>query len=53
MYVMGDIHGQIDKMRAVLIEAELIDPEDRWVGGAATLWFMGDYFDRGPLRCSA
>jgi len=48
MYVMGDIHGQIDKMRAVLIEAELIDPEDRWVGGAATLWFMGDYFDRGP-----
>ena len=48
MYVMGDIHGQIDKMRAVLIEAELIDPEDRWLGGGVTLWFMGDYFDRGP-----
>jgi len=48
MYVMGDIHGQIDKMRAVLIEAELIDPKDHWLGDATTLWFMGDYFDRGP-----
>ncbi len=48
MYVMGDIHGQIDKMRAALRAAGLLDGENRWIGGAATLWFMGDYFDRGP-----
>lgn len=48
MYVMGDIHGQIDKMRSNLRSAGLISAEDRWTGGEATLWFMGDYFDRGP-----
>jgi hypothetical protein len=48
MYVMGDIHGQYEKMVAALREAELIDGNCRWSGGAATLWFMGDYFDRGP-----
>ena len=48
MYVMGDIHGQIDKMRAALMAAGLIDYTDRWTGEDTTLWFMGDYFDRGP-----
>ena len=48
MYVIGDIHGQIDKMRAALRSAGLIDDTDQWAGGTATLWFMGDYFDRGP-----
>ena len=48
MHVIGDIHGQIDKATAVLREAKLIDGDGRWAGGAATLWFMGDYFDRGP-----
>src|SRR5690606_12587611 len=48
MYVIGDIHGQIDKMRGALRSAGLIDEAGRWTGGAATLWFMGDYFDRGP-----
>lgn len=48
MYVMGDIHGQYEKMLAALREAELIDDSCHWSGGAATQWFMGDYFDRGP-----
>jgi hypothetical protein len=48
MYVMGDIHGQYEKMRGALRAADLIDAGDAWTGGAATLWFMGDYFDRGP-----
>ena len=48
MYVIGDIHGQIDKATAALHEAGLIDGDGGWAGGAATLWFMGDYFDRGP-----
>ena len=46
MYVMGDIHGQFDKMTAVLRSNGLIDHCNCWAGGAATLWFMGDYFDR-------
>ena len=48
MYVIGDIHGQFDKATVVLREAGLIDAGGGWTGGAATLWFMGDYFDRGP-----
>ena len=48
MYVIGDIHGQIAKATNALREAGLIDADGRWAGGAATLWFMGDYFDRGP-----
>ncbi len=48
MYVMGDIHGQYDKMVAALRAAGLIDEDNHWRGGRGTLWFMGDYFDRGP-----
>jgi hypothetical protein len=48
MYVMGDVHGQYEKMVARLREADLIDAQCRWSGGNETLWFMGDYFDRGP-----
>jgi hypothetical protein len=48
MYVMGDIHGQYEKMVARLREAGLIDGANHWAGGNQTLWFMGDYFDRGP-----
>lgn len=48
MYVIGDIHGQIAKMTAALRSAGLVDESDQWTGGAARLWFLGDYFDRGP-----
>lgn len=48
MYVIGDIHGQHDKMVGVLRDAGLVDANSHWTGGVATLWFMGDYFDRGP-----
>lgn len=48
MVVMGDIHGQYAKMIAVLRGAGLIDAVGHWSGGATTLWFLGDYFDRGP-----
>ncbi|MCL4802807.1 MAG: metallophosphoesterase [Anaerolineae bacterium] len=48
MYVMGDVHGQYVKMTAALRTAGLIDDGNHWSAGTATLWFMGDYFDRGP-----
>jgi hypothetical protein len=53
MYVMGDIHGQYEKVVAALYEAGLIDENGHWAGGGGTLWFMGDYFDRGPEGIAA
>jgi hypothetical protein len=48
VYVIGDIHGQYDKLVALLKGARLVDDGLRWTGGAAHLWFMGDFVDRGP-----
>jgi hypothetical protein len=47
-YVVGDVHGQLDKLVAVLQQAGLMDEQLHWAGDDATLWFMGDFFDRGP-----
>ena len=47
-YVIGDVHGQLVKLLTLLEEAKLIDATHRWSGGAAQVWFMGDFFDRGP-----
>ncbi len=35
-------------MKRLLREAGLIDADGVWSGGGARLWFMGDFFDRGP-----
>ncbi|GGI72766.1 metallophosphoesterase [Deinococcus wulumuqiensis] len=48
LWVVGDIHGAHDKLRALLLRAGLTDALGRWTGGAARLVFLGDYFDRGP-----
>lgn len=48
VYIVGDIHGEYDKLVRLLKDAALIDDELRWVGGQNTLWFMGDLLDRGP-----
>jgi hypothetical protein len=53
MYIIGDIHGQFDKMVTILQQAGLTDEHLDWSAGDATLWFMGDYFDRGPDGISA
>lgn len=47
-YVIGDIHGHLDKLIELLTHAGLIDGRHRWVGVGIHLWFIGDYFDRGP-----
>ena len=47
-YIIGDIHGYDDRLAALLHEAGLTDSSQRWCGGEAVLWFMGDYTDRGP-----
>lgn len=44
---VGDVHGSLDGLRAVLSAAGLIDGSDHWTGGAATLVQTGDVTDRG------
>lgn len=48
IYAVSDVHGHPDALRRVLAEAGLTDPEGRWTGADARLWFLGDYLDRGP-----
>lgn len=47
-YIFGDIHGHADRLAARLREAGLVDEAGTWAGGQAALWFLGDFFDRGP-----
>lgn len=48
LWVVGDVHGAHDKLRALLSEAGLIDQTGNWSGKQAHLVFLGDYLDRGP-----
>jgi hypothetical protein len=47
-YIIGDIHGHLNQLTALLAGAKLIDDQQNWVGGDALLWFIGDLVDRGP-----
>lgn len=47
-YVISDVHGHLADLRDVLARAGLLDGEDRWTGGDADLWVLGDLVDRGP-----
>jgi hypothetical protein len=47
-YVVSDVHGHVDELRAALRRAGLTDDAGDWAGGDARLWFLGDFFDRGP-----
>ena len=55
VYIVGDVHGQLIKLIDLLLGAKLIDENRRWIGGSSQLWFLGDFFDRGPhgalVRC--
>ncbi|WP_309572148.1 metallophosphoesterase [Deinococcus sp.] len=48
LWVVGDVHGAYDSLRALLLTAGLIDAEGDWHGGPSHLVFLGDYLDRGP-----
>jgi hypothetical protein len=47
-YVVSDVHGHLDDLRDGLLETELVDGNDRWIGGDTVLWVLGDLVDRGP-----
>jgi hypothetical protein len=44
---IGDVHGNIDGLTAILQEAGIIGDDLRWAGGTAIYVQMGDLFDRG------
>lgn len=49
VHIVGDVHGERAAVARVLAGAGLISETDgRWTGGQSTLWFTGDFFDRGP-----
>jgi hypothetical protein len=48
---IGDIHGALESMTAILQSARLIDAQHRWIGGRTRLVQTGDFLDRGaPVR---
>ena len=47
-YIISDIHGNYRAFRNLLLHARLIDENDRWIGGEARLFLLGDYVTSGP-----
>lgn len=47
-FVVGDVHGSLDQTVILLRRAGLMSEALTWTGGTATLWFTGDFADRGP-----
>jgi hypothetical protein len=47
-YVLGDIHGQYEKVVRLLTGTRLLNPDLTWNAANSRLWFIGDFFDRGP-----
>lgn len=47
-YVVGDVHGYLDTLVALLRAERLLNPGMEWAGDNATLVLMGDYVDIGP-----
>jgi hypothetical protein len=45
---LSDIHGAYDAMQKTLLNAGVIDAEERWAGGTTRLVIVGDLLDRGP-----
>jgi hypothetical protein len=46
--VIGDVHGHRTELVDALRAADLVDEDAAWCGGTARVWFLGDFFDRGP-----
>jgi hypothetical protein len=52
-YFIGDLHGHYRDYERLLVSSGLCDEQHNWSGGDATLWLMGDFFDRGAsgIKC--
>ena len=47
MICIGDVHGQLEKLQAILRGTGVVDASGAWCGRAEELLFIGDYVDRG------
>ncbi|HVS01493.1 MAG TPA: metallophosphoesterase, partial [Thermoanaerobaculia bacterium] len=47
LVAVGDVHGELDGLRAILRESGLLGEAGGWSGGAAVLVQTGDLLDRG------
>ncbi|GGO87743.1 serine/threonine protein phosphatase [Nocardioides phosphati] len=48
VFAVSDVHGHRDDLVATLRAAGLVDAGERWSGGDAQLYVLGDLLDRGP-----
>jgi hypothetical protein len=48
LVAVGDIHGDLDALVAILKQADVIEAQNHWIGRNVTLVQTGDYLDRGP-----
>lgn len=53
IFVISDVHGELERMTTVLKNGDLIDENLRWTGGRKQLVVLGDVFDRGPDALAA
>ena len=47
LYLVGDVHGEYDRLLLLLGNAGLVDAQGEWTGGQRHVAFLGDIFDRG------
>lgn len=48
LHVIGDVHGQFEKLQTILLERNLVSKQGDWIGNDEDkLLFTGDFFDRG------
>lgn len=47
IYVLGDLHGQFERLVQLLTQAHLINSDLNWIGQKRQLILLGDFFDRG------
>ncbi len=47
IFVVGDVHGEYDRVAGLLSANRIIDEDGNWNWGKGHLVFMGDIFDRG------
>ncbi len=44
---LGDVHGDVEAVRTVLMDAQIVDRAGRWVAGDTVVVQVGDQLDRG------
>jgi hypothetical protein len=47
LVVVGDVHGEYEKLRSILLHAKVMDLSDTWIAAGAVFVQTGDVIDRG------